>query len=138
MEIENASFPSPWSFYAFEHDIIHNPHAHYFVLENKNKIIGYAGLWIFETVAHIVNMAVQEDFRQCGHATRLLHYIMKFGHEYGVERFTLEVRASNIAAMNLYKANGFVDVGIRPRYYQDNREDAIIMWTRCEDGEIRF
>jgi len=138
MEIENSCFASPWSIFAFEHDLLHNSHAKYFVLLNNGQIAGYTGIWMFENVGHIVNMAVKKEFRRRGYASRLLHHLIRFAHENGVERFTLEVRASNTAAVNLYKASGFVDVGIRPRYYQDNREDAVIMWTRCEDGEIRF
>jgi len=138
MEIECASFKSPWSRYAFEYDIMHNEHANYFILLIKDKIIGYAGLWVFETVGHIVNMAIDEEYRRKGYARELLDYLLIYGRVSGVERFTLEVRAGNTAAINLYRSRGFVDVGIRPRYYQDNREDAVIMWTHGEDGEIKY
>ena len=138
MEIECASFQSPWSRYAFEYDIMQNEHANYFVLLLENRIIGYAGLWAFETVGHIVNMAIDTEYRRKGYARKLLDYLITYGHEIGVERFTLEVRAGNEAAINLYRSKGFVEVGIRPRYYQDNREDAMIMWTRGEDGEIKY
>jgi ribosomal-protein-alanine N-acetyltransferase len=138
MFIEDTSFSSPWSRYAFEYDLIHNPHAYYFVYCLEGTITGYSGLWIFETVGHIVNMAVLEEFRRKGIAKKLLEFTLDFGRERGVERFTLEVRKSNEAAIELYRNNGFVDVGIRPRYYQDNREDAVIMWTRGKDGEVSF
>ena len=138
MEIECASFQSPWSRYAFEYDLMHNKYANYFVLTENEIIVAYGGLWIFETVGHIVNMAVDEQHRRKGHAKKLLDYLLKYGRETGVERFTLEVRTSNEAAISLYRSNGFIDVGIRPRYYQDNSEDAVIMWTPGEDGEIRY
>lgn len=138
MHIEDSSFNAPWSRYAFEYDLIHNPHAHYFVYILDEEIIGYAGLWIFETVGHIVNMAVLEEHRRKGIARRLLEHTIAYGEELGVERFTLEVRMSNKPALELYRSYGFVDVGIRPRYYQDNREDAVIMWTPGKDGEIKF
>ncbi len=138
MNIEESSFSAPWSRFAFEYDLIHNPHANYFVFIQDEKIVAYAGLWIFETIGHIVNMAVLEDYRHKDIATKLLRHSMKYGRANDVERFTLEVRASNEAAINLYRLHGFVDVGIRPRYYQDNREDALIMWTPGGDGEISF
>lgn len=138
MVIEDSSFSAPWSKYAFEYDLLHNPHANYFVCIQDGKLTGYAGLWIFETIGHVVNMAVMPEFRRQNVASRLLVHLKKFGREMGVERFTLEVRASNEAAIGLYRSHGFVDVGIRPRYYQDNREDALIMWTPGEDGEIKF
>jgi [ribosomal protein S18]-alanine N-acetyltransferase len=138
MEIETASFQSPWSLYAFEYDIMHNEHANYFVLVLNDVIIGYVGLWAFETVGHIVNMAIDSNHRRKGYARQLLDYVLLYGREIGVERFTLEVRVGNEAAINLYRSKGFVDVGVRPRYYQDNREDALIMWTPGEDGEIKY
>lgn len=138
MQIEEASFSAPWSRFAFEYDLIHNPHAHYFIFIQDEMIVGYAGLWIFETIGHIVNMAVVEEYRHKEIASKLLVHSMKYGRTKGVKRFTLEVRASNEPAINLYRAHGFVDVGIRPRYYQDNREDALIMWTPGRDGEISF
>lgn len=138
MHIEESSFSAPWSRFAFEYDLIHNPHANYFIFIQDGMIVGYAGLWIFETIGHIVNMAVLEEYRHKDIAKKLLVHSMKYGRANDVERFTLEVRASNEPAINLYRSHGFIDVGIRPRYYQDNREDALIMWTPGKDGEISF
>ncbi len=136
MHIEESSFSAPWSRFAFEHDLIHNPHANYFIFIQDEMIVGYAGLWSFETIGHIVNMAVLEEYRHKDIASKLLIRSMEFGRANGVKRFTLEVRASNEPAINLYRSHGFVDIGIRPRYYQDNREDALIMWIPGRDGEI--
>ena len=138
MRIEKLSFSAPWSRFAFEYDLIHNQHANYFLYIQDDKIVAYVGLWIFETVGHIVNMAVLEEYRRRDIAKKLLVHSMKYGRANNVERFTLEVRSSNEPAIKLYRSHGFVDVGIRPRYYQDNREDALIMWTRGKDGEISF
>lgn len=138
MHIEESSFPAPWSRYAFEYDLIHNPHANYFIFIQDEMIVGYAGLWSFETIGHIVNMAVLDEYRHKDIAKKLLVHTMEYGRANGVKRFTLEVRASNEPAINLYRSHGFVDVGIRPRYYQDNCEDALIMWTPGREGEVSF
>ncbi|MFH1516031.1 MAG: ribosomal protein S18-alanine N-acetyltransferase [bacterium] len=136
MQIEESSFSAPWSRYTFEFDLLHNPHASYFVIMKDGLLVGYAGLWIFEPVGHIINMAVVDEFRHQKLASAMLEHVIEFGWNTGVESFTLEVRESNKAAIELYQSHGFINVGIRPRYYDDNDEDALIMRISAKEGKI--
>lgn len=136
MEIEESSFSAAWSRYTFEFDILHNPHANYFVMMKDDQLVGYTGLWIFEPVGHIINMAVVDEYRRQKIASEMLMHAVKFGESKGVESFTLEVRKSNKSAIELYRSHGFNEVGIRPKYYDDDGEDALIMRASCEEVKI--
>ena len=135
MQIEASSFAAPWSRYTFEFDLLHNPHANYFVFIKDDILVGYMGLWIFNPVGHIINMAVVDEFRRQKMGSEMLKHAVKFGESKGVESFTLEVRKSNKAAIELYRSHGFVEVGIRPEYYDDDGEDAVIMRSSDKDGK---
>ena len=125
--IEAATFPTPWSEDAFRKEITDNPVARYLVAEKDGAVIGFAGAWIILDESHITNIAIEESRRGlgCGRAltTALMQYLSNLGAAYA----TLEVRRSNLRAQNLYKSLGFVELGVRKRYYEDNREDALIM-----------
>ena len=129
IEIEEASFPVPWSREAFEYDITRNPLGHYWSLVKGDEIIGYAGIWLIDRIAHLTTMCVREGYRGAGLGKWLLLEVMKFGGEMGAERFTLEVRRSNIRAIKLYEAAGYRIVGVREKYYTEIGEDALVMWT---------
>ena len=125
--IEAATFPTPWSEDAFRKEITDNPVARYLVAEKDGAVIGFAGAWIILDESHITNIAIEESRRGlgCGRAltTALMQYLSNLGAAYA----TLEVRRSNLRAQNLYKSLGFVELGVHKRYYEDNREDALIM-----------
>ena len=125
--IEAATFPTPWSRDSFRQELERNVAARYLVAEMEGQVIGYAGAWIILDESHITNIAIEESRRGlgCGRAltTALMQYLSNLGAAYA----TLEVRRSNLRAQNLYKSLGFVELGVRKRYYEDNREDALIM-----------
>ena len=114
--VEIGTFVDAWSRDAFVSDM-KNPVARYLVAEQDGKIIGYAGAWVILDESHITNIAVLKEHRG------LLQYLSNLGAAYA----TLEVRRSNEIAQNLYKSLGFVQLGVRKRYYADNGEDALIM-----------
>jgi ribosomal-protein-alanine N-acetyltransferase len=93
------------------------------------SIIGFAGLWLMVDEAHITTIAVHPDYRRRGLGELLLTSLIDIGYEIGAKWITLEVRVSNYTAQNLYRKYGFREAGIRHRYYSDNGEDALIMWT---------
>lgn len=90
-------------------------------------IYGFAGCWIVAGEAHITNIAVREQHRRQGIGESLLIALIDISMELGAELITLEVRASNTAAQNLYAKYGFIGVGVRRGYYTDNREDGVLM-----------
>lgn len=95
--------------------------------ENSQWIVGFVGLWFMVDEAHIITIAVRESLRQQGIGERLLISAIDQALEEKAESITLEVRASNTAALALYEKYGFTKVGVRPGYYIDNREDALMM-----------
>jgi len=138
MEIERLVYTAPWTRQVFQQDLNTNALSRYVVAEQQDQIVGYAGIWIFEQVGHVTTVAVHPQCQRQGVGGRLLEAIMAIGRREGVVRFTLEVRVSNKPAQELYHRYGFYAVGVRPRYYQDNKEDALIMWTDPEiDGYDR-
>lgn len=128
MEIEAVSYPTPWSRRAFESELTENAYACYFVARHDGEIIGYVGMWVILDEAHITNIAVHPDHRRCGAGRMLLESMFERARDKGATKMTLEVRASNLAAQNLYRKLGFVARGIRKGYYTDLNEDAIVMW----------
>ncbi|MCL4516829.1 MAG: ribosomal protein S18-alanine N-acetyltransferase [Firmicutes bacterium] len=126
--IEKLSFSAPWSRSAFQSELLENDKAVYLVARLGRKIIGYIGMWIVLDEGHITNLAVHPGYRSRGIGRQLLEAMSELGRMRGVRRLTLEVRMSNIIAQQLYVRTGFVASGIRPRYYHDNNEDALIMW----------
>lgn len=128
LEIEKASFPTPWSRDAFNGEILQNDFAHYIVAVYDSAVIGYGGMWIILDEAHITNVAVRPDLRGRSIGKFLMLEIIRQAVVRGANSMTLEVRPSNSAARKLYHGLGFIERGLRKRYYSDNNEDAIIMW----------
>lgn len=134
VQIERESFTAPWSEEAFRTELTQNHFAKYMIMELQGKIIGYGGMWLIVDEAHITNIAVREQFRGQGYGEKLLREMMKTASWLGAQRMTLEVRVSNERAKSLYRKLGFYPSGIRPAYYSDNREDALIMWAELSPG----
>lgn len=129
LEISTLSLKESWSLDSFSKELT-NPLAKYIVARNEEKIIGFAGIWIIVDEGHITNIAVHPDYRKNGVGSKLVNSLIENSKKWGCNALTLEVRASNIAAQHLYKKYGFEEEGIRKNYYNDNNEDAIIMWKR--------
>ena len=128
-EIEAASFPTPWPDYAFRQELQTNKMAHYLVVRCGSETIAYGGMWLMFDEAHITTFAVLPDWRRRGIGGRLMLGLMDVALELRARVMTLEVRLSNKPARELYGRFGFKPVGVRPRYYSDNGEDALIMTT---------
>lgn len=96
---------------------------------DKQYIVGFAGIWVLADEAHITNLAVRQRYQCRGIGELLLISTIDLAKELKTSIMTLEVRASNLTAQNLYSKYGFTQVGIRHGYYLDNREDGILMST---------
>lgn len=125
--IEQATFPTPWSKDSFRQEIERNVAARYLVAEKDGRVIGYGGAWVILDESHITNIAIAEEERGKGYGRVLTQALMQYIANLGAEYATLEVRKSNIRAQNLYKSLGFIQLGVRKRYYEDNQEDALLM-----------
>jgi len=133
MLLELACFSVPWTREAFYKELTENTLAHYIVIEEDDQIIGYGGVWYIMDEGHITNVAIHPEHRKRGLGKILVDAMKKRAKESHLELMTLEVRVSNIAAITLYKRMGFDEAGIRPKYYTDNQEDALIMWVKLGD-----
>ena len=127
-ELDKVCFTVPWSLDSFEQELAANDRAIYIVAEKDGQLAGYAGMWQILDEGHITNVAVAPEQRRQGIATSVLAALIAEGGRRGIRAFTLEVRASNVAAQELYRGFGFQSAGIRPGYYEDNKEAAVIMW----------
>ena len=139
MPIEQGAYPKPWSRPVFESELrqVASRSRYYIVARDRSRrrrVVGYAGLWFVHEPdgdqAHVTNIVVAPDARRMGVATRLMSALAGPAIDRGCVAWTLEVRASNIAAQELYRQFGFAPAGVRKRYYE-NTEDAIVMW--CHD-----
>lgn len=94
-----------------------------------DSIIGFAGLWLMVDEAHVTTIAMHPSFRRLGLGELMLVSLIDIAYTIGAKWVTLEARVSNYTAQNLYRKYGFREAGVRHRYYSDNQEDAVIMWT---------
>jgi [ribosomal protein S18]-alanine N-acetyltransferase len=124
--IERRAFPTPWSLAMFVLELS-KPSGVCLSARRDGRMVGYVVCSRYDTVWHIMNVAVDPDERRTGVATALLTALLERVGDRRA-RFTLEVRQSNLAAIALYEGFGFRTAGLRRRYYQDNGEDALIMW----------
>lgn len=131
LEISSLSFSLPWSKSSYIQELT-NPVAKYFVAKIDNKVVGFIGTWIILDESHITNVAVHPNYRKQGIASILLKELLNYCKNQRCVAYTLEVRSGNIAARLLYEKYNFKQDGIRKGYYEDNKEDAIIMWLREE------
>lgn len=134
-ELEQICFTQPWSYESIYHDIAENDKAFYLVAEVENKVIGYVGIWNIAGEGHITNVAVAPEYRRMSIGDTLITAILQVTAEDGITSHTLEVRKSNLSAINLYEKHGFRTAGERKGYYADNGEDALIMWRETEEDE---
>ena len=125
--IEAATFARPWSRASFEQELTRNVAARYLVAELEGQVVGYAGAWIILDESHVTNIAIEETFRGRGIGKQLTAGLMQYLSNLGAAYATLEVRVSNERAQNLYRSLGFVSIGKRKKYYEDNNEDAFLM-----------
>ena len=127
--IERASFTSPWPPNAYRSEIETNRLATYLVARVDGRVVGYGGMWLMVDEAHLTTFAVHPAWRRQHIAERLLLAFLDLALDRRAHEATLEVRLSNLPARRLYEKFGFRPVGLRPRYYSDDNEDALIMTT---------
>jgi len=128
-DIERRSFRTPWPAHAYRTELETNRLAHYLVARVSGQVVGYGGMWVMVDEAHITTFAVDPDWRRQGIGERLLLALLDLATGRNAREATLEVRLSNLPARRLYEKYGFRPVGLRPRYYSDDNEDALIMTT---------
>ena len=123
--IERRAFPTPWSLAMFVLELS-KPEGICLAAQRDGQLVGYIICSRFDQVWHIMNVSVDPELQRQGIATEMIDEILRRVGEEG--QITLEVRPTNSAAIALYERVGFLAAGTRPRYYQDNGEDAVIMW----------
>ena len=131
--IEEASFTTPWPPHAYRSEIESNRLAQYIVARVGGQVVAYAGMWMMVDEAHVTTFAVHPRWRRQRIGERLLLTLLDLARGRRAREATLEVRLSNLAARRLYEKYGFRPVGLRPRYYSDDNEDALIMTTESLD-----
>ena len=155
MSIERASFSAPWPASAYRYELVQNDLSSYLVLwsrpasaghrpkrwhtwrrEPSLPVLGYGGFWSILDEGHISTIAIDPSWRGRGLGELILVALIDAAIVGGAGELTLEVRISNVVAQNLYQKYGFVQVGVRKRYYHDNNEDALIMTTPRVDATV--
>ena len=128
MEIERLSFKSPWSRQVFAEELART-WAHVDVVRHGSTgdIVAFCNYWLVADEVHLLNLATHPQERRGGHASRLLAHVIEYARRAVCRLVTLEVRRSNDVAQRLYRRFAFKAVGIRPNYYVDDQEDAVIM-----------
>jgi len=135
LEIEQLSFPTPWSKNLFVKEY-HSQSSKIFLARypyvEHNKVLGFICTWFVCGEAHILNLACHPHFRRNRIATNLLEHSLSFSFQKGVKKVFLEVRACNHEAQALYAHYGFKPIGLRKGYYSDTHEDAIVMFLEMK------
>ena len=131
--IERRAFPTPWSLAMFVLELS-KPSGICLAATRGERVAGYLVCSHYDRVWHVMNVAVDDRQLRQGIATALLTRLLEIADRSG-EQYTLEVRESNVGAIALYERFGFKSAGLRPGYYHDNKEDAVIMWRTADSGE---
>jgi ribosomal-protein-alanine N-acetyltransferase len=128
--IERQSYPTPWSRSMFASELAKTSSICLGAVDTdaREALVAYLIISRYADAWHVMNVAVQKDYREQGIATKLLNRLFEVTASDDRRGYTLEVRVSNRGAIRLYEKLGFVPRGIRRGYYTDNREDALIMW----------
>jgi ribosomal-protein-alanine N-acetyltransferase len=131
MALEQSCFTLPWNETDLERDITANILSYYLIAESADDIIGYGGIWVVEDECHIMTIAVAPECRQAGIGAMMLMKLMDEARLRGASRFFLEVRVSNAPAIAMYEKFGFIKIDLRKAYYEDNKEDAAVMYKEA-------
>ncbi len=130
--ISDLSFSSPWSLSSIR-DELSNKNASYIVVKVDDAVAAFGGIWVIAGEASIINIAVHPQFRGKHIGDIIMDSLFKEAVSMGATDMTLEVRVSNIPAINLYKKTGFTIEGTRKNFYDKPREDGHIMWKHDLD-----
>ena len=133
IELDQLSFSQPWPPAAFQAELA-NINSRCWVTEVDGRVVATIVLWRVLDEAHIATIAVHPDFRRRGIGRALLRASMDAAYAEGARIYHLEVRAGNLAAQKMYADFGYEVVGRRPKYYQDNGEDALLLTLILPEG----
>jgi ribosomal-protein-alanine N-acetyltransferase len=136
MEIERLAFKAPWSRQVFIEELDRD-WAHVDVLRDRpgGRVHAFVNYWLVRDEVHVLNVATHPEARRHGYASILLGHVIDFAARAACRYVTLEVRRSNQGAIRLYRKFGFRPVGIRPNYYVEDQEDAVVMLLDRGPGE---
>lgn len=145
LAIEERVYPRPWSPGLFTAELERSDSRRYVVAVTPRDagvgggwprvVVGYAGIMVGAGEAHVTTVAVDPDHHRRKIGSRLVHALLEAAREMDATAATLEVRMANRGAQRLYQAFGFAPVGVRPRYYADTGEDALVMWAHDLQGD---
>jgi ribosomal-protein-alanine N-acetyltransferase len=150
MAIEREAYPEPWTENMFRQEV-HSAASYFYVTFHEDVLVGYVGFWLAVDDAHITSVTGRDTYRRRGFGRMELRFILGVAARLGLSRATLEVRASNLRAQNLYLTMGFRQMSRRRGYYSRTNEDAIVMvkdldaeaylneparLTECEPGSL--
>lgn len=130
-QLEKMCFSSPWSERSIESELT-NPLALWLIAVDNDRVAGYVGSQSVMGEADMMNLAVDPEYRRMGVGKKLVEKLIDALSEEAVHSLTLEVRVSNVGAISLYEKMGFQQVGRRPGYYSNPKEDALILRKEWE------
>ncbi len=130
--IEEMCFEDPWNEQMFLGELEHE-NVYYFIIIKDNKPVGYIGFWHIVDEGHITNICIDKTLQKQGLGTKLMEYAIEAMKSLEIIATTLEVRQSNLKAINFYNKLGFTSEGVRKNYYSNPKEDAVIMWKKLKN-----
>ena len=133
--IEMECFSVPWSLDSIETELLNEDKKLYYVIEEANGVVGYAGAWLVYDEGQITNIAIRPSARRQGFGAKLTSALIEECFKRGMHEIFLEVRISNLSALFLYRQLGFTVKGVRKNYYSEPKEDAYIMSLIKEEGK---
>ena len=133
--IEMECFSVPWSLDSIETELVNEDKKLYYVIEDANGVVGYAGAWLVYDEGQITNIAIRPSVRRQGYGAKLTSALIEECFKRGMHEIFLEVRISNLSALSLYRQLGFTVKGMRKNYYSEPKEDAYIMSLIKEEGK---
>lgn len=136
LAIEEAVFAHPWSHRLFVEELAQRRSRSYRAAWIGQDVVGFAGLMLIDDEAHVNNIAVDPRWQHRGLGAAILLDLVRTGIDRGARHLTLEVRVGNDPAIALYRRFGLAPVGVRPNYYPETGDDALIMWARDIDSGV--
>ena len=133
--IEMECFSVPWSLDSIETELLNEDKKLYYVVEDANGVVGYAGAWLVYDEGQITNIRIRPSARRQGFGAKLTSALIEECFKRGMHEIFLEVRISNLSALSLYRQLGFTVKGMRKNYYSEPKEDAYIMSLIKEEGK---
>ncbi len=144
--IEKQSFPIPWADVSYRRELMENDLSHYWTIRTKAgaadlpSLLAYGGYWVLAHEGHVSTIASHPDLRRCKLGEWMMLGMLAKARDAGVSEMTLEVRVSNDAAIALYTSLGFVEVGLRKKYYASTwtqpAEDALLLTLFRLNGRV--